>query len=231
MCKNSSAQNQLRSIEELTKDTSGWGILKSEVNAANNKCEILPAKVEQAKQALQQTQVTTHSIMGALIYFTGGILIDNGWIRLLGSGSDKLSRSLPGWNKGKTFKEYGESPGYLFIGDDAIGGFFAINGGTLGTDLGNIYYLAPETLKWQSLNMGYYDFFQFCLNGDLNTFYKKYRWKNWEKDISKLNGDKVYNFYPYLWSAEGQDMKKIFRNIVSIEEQYNFNIEAMKKIK
>ena len=37
--------------------------------------------------------------MGAVIFETGGILIDEGWLRILGSGHPRLPRSLPDWNK------------------------------------------------------------------------------------------------------------------------------------
>ncbi|WP_439697389.1 DUF2625 family protein [Mucilaginibacter sp. AW1-7] len=94
----------MRSVAELTNDTSAWPLLLQDIKAAKNKVEILPAF--NGKDALYQTQVTTHSYMGAVIYFTGGILVDNGWLRILGSGSEKLKRSLPGWNKGKSFNEF-----------------------------------------------------------------------------------------------------------------------------
>jgi len=220
----------MRPIEVLTADTSGWAIVKQSISTAKNMAELLPANRSKAAEALYQTQVTTHSIMGAIIYFTGGVLIDNGWIRLLGSGSTKLPRSLPAWNKGKTFKEFGERPGYLLIGDDAIGGFFAINGGTLGTDKGMVYYLAPETLKWESLGKGYSDFVDFCLNGDLNKFYEGNRWANWQKDAATLNGAQVYNFYPFPWTKEGRDIMKATRKIVPVQEQYDFNMDTIKQL-
>jgi len=225
------AQNNMRPINALTADTSGWDMVKHSAKSAKNKVEFLPANRDKASEALFQTQVTTHSYMGAVIYFTGGILIDNGWIRLLGSGSDRLGRSLPGWNKGKTFNQYGEKPGYLLIGDDAAGGFFAINGGALGQDAGIIYYLAPDTLEWESLGRGYSDFVEFCFNGDLSSFYKPFRWKGWEKDVSSLTGDKVFNFYPFLWTKEGKDIEKVSRKAISVEEQYNFNISTSQQLK
>lgn len=40
--------------------------------------------------ALLATQVTTRSPMGAVVYHTGGILVDHGWIRILGAGECKL---------------------------------------------------------------------------------------------------------------------------------------------
>jgi hypothetical protein len=231
ICKPVVAQNLFKSANELSKDTSGWALVKEWIIAAKNNVKLLPPDNQKAKDALFKTQVTTHSIMGAIIYNTGGILIDHGWIRILASGNTKMERSLPAWNKGKTFKEYGEKPGHLLIGDDAIGGFFAINGGDLGTDIGKVYYWAPETLQWESLDKGYSDFIEFCMNGDLNKFYESFRWIGWEKDVSSLSGDNVYNFYPYLWTTEGKDIYKLTRKVVPIEEQYNFNMDEAQKLK
>ena len=78
----SSAQIKIRSIKELTVDTSGWPYVKELIKTAKNHVEILPAEPTKAKEALYQTQVTTHSTIGAIIYFTGGLLIDNGWLRI-----------------------------------------------------------------------------------------------------------------------------------------------------
>ena len=177
-----------------------------------------------------KTQVTTRSPMGAIIYSTGGLLIDNGWIRILGSGNKKLSRTVPDWNKGKSFKEFGDRPSLLLIADDAIGGLFAINGGQLGKDLGKIYYLSPDKLVWETLNMTYTDFLMFCFNGDISGFYKRLRWRNWKDEVSILHGDKVYNFYPTLWSQEGKDINKNSRSVIPIEEQYNFNMSMRKQL-
>ncbi|QHS56693.1 DUF2625 domain-containing protein [Mucilaginibacter sp. 14171R-50] len=221
----------MRPINILTADKSGQTILKQLVKAAKNPVTILPANQEKADEALYQTQVTTRSLMGAVIYFTGGILIDNGWIRILGCGSDsKMNRSLPKWNKGKTFKEFGKKPTYLLIGDDAIGGLFAINGGALGQELGKVYYLAPETLKWESLGQGYSEFLDFCLNGNLDLFYKGDKWEGWQKDVATLNGDNVFSFYPYLWSKEGKDISKSLRTIVPLQEQYDLTISTIKQL-
>jgi hypothetical protein len=134
------AQNGMRPVEELINDKEpGWPIVKGWIDSAKNKVEILPANIFDAKHALYYTQVSTRSPMGAIVYHTGGLLIDGGWIRILGSGSTKLKRSLPEWNKGKAYKEYGMKPSFMLIADDAIGGFFLLNGGGLGDDPGKVY--------------------------------------------------------------------------------------------
>src|ERR1041384_1951040 len=110
------------------------------IGDAVNTWEVLPPS-EQREEVLLQTQVTTRSTMGAIAYETGGILIDAGWLRFLGSGHPKLPRTLPGWNQGR-------SSGFYLVADDAVGGFFAINGGAFGAEVKNMYYWPPESLAW-----------------------------------------------------------------------------------
>ena len=225
---NSIAQSKMRPIEELTADTSGWVAFIQSTKIARNKFEILPVNPAKAKETLFQTQVTTHSTMGAIIYFSGGILIDDGWIRILGSGNEKLDRTLSQWNKGKTFNEFGEKPQFLLVADDVIGGFFAINGGALGPELGKVYYLAPDDLKWESLHIGYTEFIDFCLVGNMNQFYDKLRWKNWRTDMSGITGVKGFSIYPFTWTVEGKDIEKDSRKVVPIEEIYQLETDALK---
>jgi hypothetical protein len=93
----------MRPIEELinTKDP-GWPIVQQWIASAKNKVEVLPCDTAKAKEALYHTQVTTRSPMGAVVSATGGVMVDDGWIRILGSGSPRLPRTLPGWNQGKS---------------------------------------------------------------------------------------------------------------------------------
>jgi hypothetical protein len=225
------SQTNIRTIEQLTADTSGWSAFIEATKIARNKYEILPADPAKAKDALYQTQVTTRSAMGAIIYFTGGILIDNGWIRILGSGSAKLNRSLPGWNKGKTYQNFGDRPGFLLIADDAVGGFFAINGRALGNDIGKVYYLAPDDLKWESQDMGYTDFINFCLAGKMDEYYSGLRWKNWKGDMSQITGNDGFSIYPFPWTKEGKDIDKDSKKVVPIQELYDFETNELKQIK
>jgi hypothetical protein len=224
------AQTKMRSIDELiNKEDPGWPLVQEWIDSAKNKVEILPVDTTKAKDALYKTQVTTRSPMGAIVYMTGGLLIDNGWIRILGSGSTKLKRTLPEWNKGKTFKDFGEPPSYLLIGDDVVGGFFLLNGGGLGKDVGKVYYFSPKSLVYEPLDLTYTDFLFFCFHNKLDTFYKGLRWKKWKEEIIKLNGDQVFSFFPYLWTKEGKDVNKVVRKVVPIEEQYFLNLDFKMK--
>lgn len=226
-----SAQNKMQSLDELINKTDpAWPLVKKWLDSAKNKVEVLEPDSASAKNALFNTQVSTYSTLGAVIYNTGGIMIDNGWLRILGSGSKRLSRSVPEWNKGKTIKEFGDKPAYLLVADDAVGGFFAINYGAFGTDLKNVYYLAPNSLKWESLGAGYSEFILFCFDSDLSKFYEGLRWSTWSQFIANLDGNKSYSFRPYLWSDEGKDIEKCTRKLVPTEDLYQFNLVKQKDL-
>ncbi|WP_207384876.1 DUF2625 domain-containing protein [Flavobacterium sp. MEB061] len=224
-------QNKMKKAEELIdKKDPGWVIVEGWIKTAKNKVEILPVDELKAKEALFHTQVTTRSPMGAIVFMTGGILIDDGWIRILGSGNSRFTRTLPDWNKGKSFNEFGETPPFLLIADDAIGGFYLLNGGGLGTDVGKIYYFSPDNLEYEQLDITYSEFLEFCFNNDLDKFYEGNRWNGWREEVSKLKGDEVFNFYPFLWTAEGSDINKSSRKIISIQEQYGLNLDLRKQL-
>ncbi|MFT3978854.1 MAG: DUF2625 domain-containing protein [Ferruginibacter sp.] len=224
-------QNKMRSADELiSRDEPAWPIVKEWIESAKNKTEILPADTIRAKDALFKTQVTTRSPMGAVVYMTGGILIQDGWIRVLGSWSERMNRSLPEWNKGKSFNEFGEQPSFLLIADDVIGGFFILNGGSLGNDLGKVYYFSPDNLEYEPLGITYTEFLDFCFNGNLDKFYEGRQWANWKDEVSGLAGDKAFGFYPYLWTKEGKDINTITRKIISVEELYQFNTSIKKQL-
>ncbi|WP_027127216.1 DUF2625 domain-containing protein [Gelidibacter mesophilus] len=221
----------MKHISELINNVEpGWELVSNWINDATNKIEILPKNEKQANESLYQTQVTTRSPMGAIIYETGGILIDNGWIRILGSGNQKLDRTLPNWNKGKTFNEFGEQPSIFLIADDVVGGFFGINGGALGEDLGKIYYFAPDSLEWEPMDIGYSDFLWWTFNGDLSEFYKNVRWTNWEKEITEINGNLGYSFYPFLWT-EYDNIDELNRKAVPISEIWELQQEFAEQLK
>ena len=225
------AQIKMRPVEQLIdKANTAWPFVKQQIDSGKNKIEVLAADSNTAKLALYQTQITTRSPLGAVIINTGGILVDDGWIRILGSGNVKLKRSLPEWNKGKSFFIFGEIPTYILIADDAVGGFFALNGTEFGKDKGNIYYLSPDRLIWEPLGFSYTEFLYFCFNNNLDDFYKDLRWKNWRKQVTKLSGNSVFNFFPFLWTKEGKEINKTRRKIIAVQSQFEFNMKSRKEL-
>jgi len=215
----------MRTLEELiNKEEPGWDLVQEWFANAKNQYEILPKDSKRAETELVNSQVTTRSPMGAVIYETGGILIDYGWLRILGSGSPKLDRGLMEWNKGKTVNNYGEQYPYLIVADDVIGGSFAINAGALGGDMGKIYYFAPDSLQWESLGCGYSDFLNWAFNGNIQKFYELFKWSTWKEDVAKINGNQTFSFVPFLW-AKHDSMESRDRRAISTKDIFALMIE------
>ena len=86
----------MKTLDELIdRADPAWPLVREWIAAATNPVEVLPPPEEDSRrQALLAAQVTTRSPMGAIIFETGGLLVDHGWLRILGSGHPRLPRSL-----------------------------------------------------------------------------------------------------------------------------------------
>ena len=212
-----------RNLKELI-DAHGPAIemIQQLVADAEVPCELLPPSPEREKTLLY-LQVTTHSTLGALAYDTGGLLIDNGWLRLLGSGHPKLQRTLHDWNSTRT------DGAFYLLGDDAAGGFFAINGGAFGDDLGSMYYWAPDTLEWESLDLGYTDFVATFLTNRIEAFYESLRWSTWREDLQTLSSDRCFAFFPFLWTKEGS-VENSHRSTVPVSEMWDAKVDIVRQL-
>lgn len=212
----------MKNLKELTEaGDPAIALVREWAEAAENHCEILPPST--AREAvLLEVQVTTHSTMGAIAFETGGVLVEHGWLRFLGSGHPRLKRTLPDWNRER-------SSGFYLIADDAAGGFFAMNGGAFGDDTGNIYYWPPDRLDWEGLRVGYTDFFHWSLTKKLGEFYADLRWPTWNDDLAGLSGDRCFGFYPFLWTNEGS-VEKSDRRDVPVHECFDLKCDILKQL-
>lgn len=183
----------MKDLAQLVDQNPAWNVVKTWFEAANNAYEVLAPDVENAGKELVGMQLSTATPLGSMIFYTGGLLIDHGWLRILGSGSAKLPRGFFEWNFGKTFEQSGERPFHLLVADDVAGGYFAINGGGLGEKIGNVYYFHPKKQKWESIGLNYSQFLGWALTADIASFYHDLRWENWQQDIEKINGNQVFN--------------------------------------
>src|SRR5688572_9820153 len=138
----------MRALSELISDDDAWAEIEAWLASATNHVEVLPAGEAARSAALLEVQVTTRSTMGAVVYHSGGILVDHGWIRILGSGHPRLPRSLPEWNRRLALEGKVCPDGFYLVADDLVGGFFALDGGGLGAGGGQVFYFAPDAVAW-----------------------------------------------------------------------------------
>lgn len=222
---------KIRPIEELLdSEDAGWKLVTEWMTEATNEMLVLERDVAKGKAALYNTQVTTRSPLGAIILHTGGILVDHAWIRILGSGSKEMQRSLPTWNQGKSFVNYGEALPFLLVADDAVGGFFALNAGGLGQDHGKMYYFAPDCLEWEPLGLTYSAFLSWTFTGDLADFYQDCRWEGWAEEVPNMGADKIMSFYPFLW-MDSRDLEQRKRKAIAVEEFWGVQMDIRDQLR
>jgi hypothetical protein len=140
-----------------------------------------------------------------------------------------LPRTLPGWNKGRTWSDEQFPPPILVVADDVVGGSFAINGGALEGPPGHVHYFAPDRLEWESLERGYSDFLQWALQGDLEEFYEGQRWLKWPEDVAMLAGDQAFSIYPFLW-AQGPPVEERDRRPVPMAELFGVQFDIQRRL-
>src|SRR5205823_4602334 len=117
--------------------------------------EFLPVGLGHGDVALEALQITARSPLGAVAYETGGILVDDGWLRVLGAGSGRLARTIAGWNGLPCDAGDAYLPGAMFVADDVVGGMFAVDVGALGAAArGNVCYFDPRSLTWNDTRLG-----------------------------------------------------------------------------
>ena len=169
--------------------------------------------------------------MGAVIHNSGGLLIDDGWLRFLGSGHERLPRDLSTWNSATSPVQSHRLPGGCLIADDVVGGFFALNGGAFDAQPGHVQYFSPDTLNWEDMKMTYSQFLVWACSDRLAVFYESFRWQGWQGEVKRIGGNKGFSIYPFLW-AEGSSVGERSRRAVPIEElwglQMDMRIQMMK---
>jgi hypothetical protein len=210
--------------ELINKQEPGWELVSGWIKQAKNKVQVLPKTHARADSALLAAQVTTRSPMGAIIHETGGILVDGGWLRILGSGCSALDRDLMSWNQGK-------QQDFLLVADDVMGGFYALNGGAFGPEsVGKIFYFAPDNLRWEATNKTYSEFLLFCFSGDLASYYKSLRWKGWEQEVKALTGNQGIMCLPFLFTKEGKNVAKNSRKAVPAAELWAMSQDFQRQL-
>jgi hypothetical protein len=214
----------MRTLSDLIdREESAWPLVQQWVSEATVPVEVLPAEPAARDAALLATQVTTRSPMGAIAHNCAGILIDNGWLRVLGAGKHpRFQRTLPDWNEGRSNLFY-------LVADDVIGGFFALNGGAFGEDLGNLYFYAPDSLRWEPCGLSYSQFLVWAMSDELQRFYTSLRWKNWVAEVKPLSGDLAINIYPFL-CAQGPPIEQRRRLPVPVAEQWAFQLHLQQQL-
>lgn len=215
----------MRGLDELTDvDDPAWPELLLEIEASDVPVEALPAEEGRASATLGQLQVTLRSSLGAVVFHSGGLLVDGGWLRIYGSGTGEM----PGLARVNRFpedvQEGWSAPGGLVLAHDVLGGVFVLNGGDASAHgrpggPGEIVYFSPDVLEWEALGAGHSSWLVWILAGGLDEFYSLLRWPGWREEIAALKPSEGLTVYPFLWTEEAQeDLSATTRGVVPMAE-------------
>ena len=93
----------------------------------------------------------------------------------------------------------------------------------------SVWYLAPDTLEWESLSFEYSEFIAWLAQGNINEFYQSMRWKNWRDLAINVEIDQGILIYPFLWSDE-IIIQNATKKIVPFYELVSINMEYISKL-
>ena len=198
--------------------TPAWPQLQGWLSAAANAVVVLPAQRDHGVKALAALDLDDTTSLGAMALHSGGLLVDDGWLRVLGSGHPRLPGSLLDWNGLSGDTRPAVVAGALVVGHDLVGGMFAVNAGGLPGDEGHVAYFSPVTRRWEDLGVGYTGFLRWVCDGDLPGLYNDLRWPDWEDEAEVVGGDQGIHLWPPPWSIEGRDPSVVARRVVPMNE-------------
>ena len=207
-------------------DNDLWKEINSIFINSHRKIDLNSDELKDGIKSLEILKITSKSALGSIILNTSGIVIDN-WIRILGHGSD-INRGIIGYNMIGENGVATKIKKMLIVADDVIGGIFALNAGKFSEGIGEVWYFAPDTLGWESLEMKYSEFIAWTTQGNVDEFYSTMRWTTWKEDCKDIKFNDSILIYPFLWSNEIQ-LEKADKKIVLSEELLKINQEYSKK--
>ncbi len=189
-------------------EQSTWADILTGMAAAPYPVEVLPADPERAAACLAALGITTGSWLGAVVANSGGLLIDHGWLRVLGGGHGGLPDVVA---------EMDPAAGRLIVAFDVMGGQFAWAPARHGA-APTVQYFGPEDLEWQDLELGYGDWLHAMLAGALTRFSAGLRWPGWETEVAGVALDQGISALPPPWSTEGRDLSVVSRRPIRLTE-------------
>lgn len=200
----------MRALTELVDaDDPAWPEIEAVVASAPVRPVVLAADSRRADEELLRLQVTTRSWLGAVVHRSGGLVLDHGWLRVLGSGNNEHHLASLG-------EINHNAAGGLIVAQDVLGGQFAWTPDPDGKP--TIWYLAPDTLRWENCDRGYGDWLAGMISGGTTAFYADLRWPGWVDEVKACRLDQAINLWPPPWTSEGKDISAASRRAVPMSE-------------
>lgn len=202
-----------------------WNEIKKICHESTYEIIIFEGTLENGQRECEKLNISNDLVLASVVKNCNGISIDN-WIRILGQGN-QIRNGVLYYNT--LLLDDSCLNGMFIVGNDVVGGIFAINTSKFGIDKYMVWYFAPDTLEWESLGMKYADFIAWAVQGNINEFYESMRWCTWKNDCKKIHSDFGCLIYPFLWAKEC-DINTATKKSVSFDELMKLNFDYSKKL-
>lgn len=202
-----------------------WNEIINMFDSSTSKIEIVAGKDAVGESIVDELNLNRSTVLATTICNVSGITIDN-TIRILGQGDHNLN----GINIINAVKDGVPTKIHdmLIVGTDVFGGMYAMNLAEVNGTIGNIFYFAPDTLEWESMDMKYSQFLYWTVHGNTGEFYNSMKWNGWEKTAQSTGFNEGILIYPFLWSKE-INVETAKKSIVPFEELISVNMEYRNK--
>ncbi len=201
-----------------------WNGIYELISESSKKISVFDGNESVGYAELKKMNVLSKSTLGAIVIFSSGISIDN-WLRIVGQ-ENSAHKGI--WSYNDYQKENVALEKMTIVGQDIVGGLFAINIGKYQEGIKKVWYFAPDTLQWECMDMNYAEFIAWAIQGNTDEFYSSMRWKCWKEDCSKAEFDEMILIYPSLWSKEC-NLETAAKKVVSSDELIRMNSEFAQK--
>ena len=208
--------------ELLGVDTPAWPGLEALLANTGVDFQVLSADDAAKRDVLFRLQVTAASTLGAIASNCAALVVDHGWVRILGAGVKGIE-DIATANALDDPDRRAAPPGHLVFAFDVLGGVFAINHDDLPAQPGEVCYWGPDTLEWTPLGAGHTAFVEWLLHGGTKEFYRELRWPGWEDEVAALSIDEGISVYPFLFTEEGRNIATATRKAVPFRELLYLN--------
>lgn len=188
----------------------GWPALRDLLSSSEVPVTLLEAAPDEPPhEGPWSDPAAVDATLADVVSGTGAVLVDHGWVRLLGAGVPGLPGVLAATARERDVEDWGPAadggPGAVVVAYDVLGGRFALNRGALPGAPGELAYWGPDTLEWAALGARYETFPGWLVSGALETFYGDLRWPGWQDEVGALAVAEGIVCYPFLFSAEGRE--------------------------
>jgi hypothetical protein len=207
-------------------DEPAWPLVRSWSAGAANPHRLLDAEASAGEAALASLDgITERSVLGALARHCAALVIDD-WLVVLGAGGT----GYPGLRELNGPDAVDPIDGALVVAVDLMGGGFAINGGGLPCgELGEVCFLAADSLDWMACEFGHSAFVQWALDGPVDQFYADSRWSTWRADVARLQPGQGIFSYPPPYSVQGRG-EDVHRRPVPLHEAWGATVSAARQL-